>query len=352
MFTSSMWTYIKEEKDILLNLLDNHKIQDTVESISNLEAIYFVAHGSSYNACKTIAPLISQYARVRAYVYTPSDFRWNAISFQYENKDTTAIFAVSQTGTSRGVLEILDSINDCKKIVITNIENSPIDQQGDITYYLQVKEEDSNAKTKGYSATLLLLILFGLELGSIKGYLSTDDKDRILQSIQQEIEVLPRVISTTIEWCVRYVYGKGMQNLCVLGNGVHYGSALEGALKLMETMCIPTTYNDIVEFSHGMHRNLKEDSYVLLLNASGEQDLMEKTFTYCKNKGMHVLMITGDDGIENENVIYVGKYPYTSSLFLIVCTIQVISVFVPEINGLNPNREANDEYTNYVETRV
>ena len=60
-----------------------------------------------------------------------------------------------------------------------------------------------------------------------------------------------------------------MQDLYVLGTGMNYGTAMEGQLKLMETMCIPTMYNDLEEFSHGMHRSIGRGSSVLLLCTDG-----------------------------------------------------------------------------------
>ena len=80
MFESIMWKYMKEEKDLLLELLN----QDYKEL--DLDALYIVAHGSSYNAASAVAPFISKYASIRVYVYTPSSFKYNARSIDFENK--------------------------------------------------------------------------------------------------------------------------------------------------------------------------------------------------------------------------------------------------------------------------
>lgn len=352
MFESCMWTYMKEEKELLLNLLQNHNVQENIDSLKEIEALYCVAHGSSFNACNAISSIISKYAKVRCYVYTPSNFENNALSLQFENPKTTAVLGISQTGTSRGVLEALDKVKDFKKITITNEKDSPVDKQGDVTYYLQVNEEDSNAKTKGFSATLLILILFALELAYTKGNISLDQKNALLLEVEKEISNLDQIIENTISWCEKNQYGKGMEQVYVVGSGVNYGSALEGQLKLMETMCIPTMFNDIGEFSHGMHRSLKSNSYVILLNAQSGQDLMVKTFEYCKEKNIPVLMINGEEDIDDEGVLNVGRYRFTASVFSIITTIQAISAYVPEVNGFDPNRKANDDYTDWMTTRV
>ena len=63
-------------------------------------------------------------------------------------------------------------------------------------------------------------------------------------------------------------------------------------------------------------------------------------------------MINAQEESSYPDVINVGSYPKTSSVLLITTAIQVISVFVPEINGLDPNRNANNDYTEVTETRV
>ena len=45
-------------------------------------------------------------------------------------------------------------------------------------------------------------------------------------------------------------------------------------------------------------------------------------------------------------------YPLTQSVLVFTMALQVLSVFIPEAVGYDPNREANDDYTQYVRTRV
>lgn len=51
-----------------------------------------------------------------------------------------------------------------------------------------------------------------------------------------------------VSWLKDASYGKDMKDIYVIGDGMQFGSCLEGQLKLMETMCMPTMFNDILEF--------------------------------------------------------------------------------------------------------
>lgn len=350
MFESIMWKYMKEEGNLLSNLLQNSNVKTEGNKLEGIEALYLVAHGSSYNASNAIAPFITKLTGIRTYVYTPSGFRYNALSIYQENKATTWVLGISQTGTSRGVLEALEEVkeNGFKIVGITNEKDSPIDQMSDVTFYLECGEENSNAKTKGYSSTLLTLMMLAVELGKI----TTDEKEAIYKELQDQINEIEIVIDKTTLWCIKNKFGVDMNNIYVVGNGMNFATSMEGQLKLMETRCIPTMFNDIEEFSHGMHRSLNEDSYVMLLNSKVDCDLMEKTFEYLHHKNIHVVMINAENEINDGDVINVGKYDYTSSVLVITAAIQAISAYVPEINGQDPNRNANNEYTDWMETRV
>ncbi len=354
MAKSIMWNYMHEEKELLSSLLRSSNVKTSILHLDKIEALYIVAHGSSYNAAHAAAPFIMRKAGVRVYVYTPSAFRYNALALPLENVSNTLVLGISQTGTSRGILEALDYANSLgfKLIGITNEKNSPITQKTDLTFYLECGEENSNAKTKGYSATILTLLIFGLEIGFLRGKMTPAEKAAQYSELQKQIDEIDSVIEDTVAWCTKNNYGKEIDNIYMVGNGMNFATAMEGQLKVMETYCIPTMFNDIEEFSHGMHRSLNPKSHVILLNTKIDCDLMNKTFAYLKSKAIDVLMVNAQSPKKDDAVINISNYADTSSIFLMTAAIQAISVYIPETNGLDPNRPANDDYTDYVETRV
>ncbi|MBR3006486.1 MAG: SIS domain-containing protein, partial [Erysipelotrichaceae bacterium] len=189
MYESIMWKYMGEEKTLLNALITNETEKEKIHKIDRMKALYCVAHGSSYNAAMSIAPFMTELSGVRTYVYTPSNFRFNALSIKEEDKEDTWVLGISQTGTSRGVLEALEQAkNDGFRILgITNVEGSPIDKLSDVCLYLHCGEEDSNAKTKGYSSTLVLLMMLGIEMGK------DVDKDEYYAQLKEEIDHLDDV---------------------------------------------------------------------------------------------------------------------------------------------------------------
>ncbi len=354
MYQSIMWKYMGEEAILLKQLMEDSEVSEKASAFQNMQALYIVAHGSSYNAANAVAPMLSKLCHVRVYVYTPSNFIHNAHSLNWEDKAHTWICGISQTGTSRSVLEaVTRARNDGFSLLgITNTVDSPMEQISDVCCHLQCGEEDSNAKTKGYSSTLVLLWKLTLALAKGKNCITEEECAAIKAELFEQIEYLPQLQKQTREWCEQHHYGEHMEHLYVIGNGCNFATAMEGMLKLMETMCIPTMFSDIEEFSHGMHRSVKPESYVILLHDGLNAELMDKTFAYLNNKGCHTLMLNGADSKGSKEVIAWNPFPKTSSVLLFTAVIQVISAFVPEARDMDPNRNANDDYTECMNTRV
>ena len=58
MFESVMWEYIREEKEVLRNMLKDPSIQLIAQAYKDIECIYIIGHGSSYNAATSVRPAL------------------------------------------------------------------------------------------------------------------------------------------------------------------------------------------------------------------------------------------------------------------------------------------------------
>lgn len=352
-----MWEYISQEPEILERLLDSTEIAGLAGRIGKtLDCIYFVAHGSSFNAAMTVSDFLSRNAKLRVYVYTPANFRYNAASLAQETPERTLVAAISQTGTSSGAIDALRSAKAMgfSTLGITDVEGSPIARESDYTLILGCGEENSNAKTKGYSATLMVLMQWAIQLGRVRDALSEESANAIQQELAAQIRQLPQMLEQTLQWCHRHSFGSTVKDLYVLGYGMNFGTAMEGQLKLMETMCIPTMFNDIGEFSHGMHRSITPDSTVLLIAAPHPlQTLTKQTAAYLQSIRAHTILLdaTGQEDTAAAS-IPVPSHPLTQSVLLLTLAVQVLSVYGPEFLGTDPNRDAHNDFTEVVHTRV
>ncbi len=354
---SIMWEYIDEETAVLKNILLHDDVQKVIDKIDKgIEAVYFVSHGSSNNAAVAVSNFLAHYAKIRVYCYTPANILYNCATLDYEKRSKSLVISISQTGTSRGTLEAVEKVKSLGFPVlgITNVKNSPLDKLADISLLLNCGEECSNAKTKGYSATLMVLLCLSLAIARKKGYMTLAEANNITSELNDSVDELSNIAEKTVKWCEMTKFGKNIENIFVLGYGMNYGTALEGQLKLMETMCIPTMFNDMEEFSHGMHRAINKDSSVILINTEHHcKDLTNKTFSYLQGKTDKLLMINAsEDEFANQKIISIKNHPLTQSILGITLVIQILSVAIPELNGMDPNVDANNDYTECMKTRI
>lgn len=351
LYESIIWKYIYQEEELLTYILNNHQ---QIYFEENINRIYIVAHGSSYNAAISTKLIISKLCNIEVQVFTPDNFI-SIINSLSLNNDCLLI-GISQTGTSSGVLNALRKVkNICRIFAITALKGSAIDQLADKTIYLECGEEDSNAKTKGYSATLLKLMLFGVENAYKQRNIDKNKYDEILKSLKDEVSVIKKITKDIKDWCESTKFGVEMANEYLIGSGVNYGTAVEGQLKMMETLRVPTMYNDILEFSHGMHRAINNKSYLILINSGNDEarKIFVKTYEYMRRVTEHCVMINVSKTKTNDsNIIDIPLFEFDDSLLLTTLVIQVISTFVPEINNMDPNGWANDDYTKIVATRI
>ena len=353
LYESIMWQYIAEEPQVLANLLKRQDIKELAEKLCAFKQIYFISHGSSYNSSMTLMPFYARYAKVNVHCITAGNFIASEDTAALLNPEDTLVVCISQTGNSRGTLLAAELAKKygLKTVGIAASTSATLKKYCDEFIELQCGEEDSNAKTKGMSSTLLTLALFGTYLGYYKNNISEETVQKILKEFELQVEELTSVKEKAIQFCKDNDFGKGVENFYIIGSSMNYGLALEAQIKLMETMCIPTCAVDTEEFSHGTHRAIHPDTHVLVIRSEENKELADKTFKYLNNMTNTYMIETFKEN-NCKNVVQVENHPYTQSILTIVEFIQVISAYGPENNGLDPNRDANNDFTDLVETRI
>lgn len=353
LYESVMWKYIRQEKDVLTANISRKDIKEVAVQLCDYDTIYFVSHGSSYNASMTVAPFFMKNARINVHCVTAGNFiaSENQVSLLDANK--TLVVLISQTGNSRGTLEGA-RLADRYGIATLGLSADDTATLKKYTKYfltLNCGEENSNAKTKGMSSTILVLLLLATYIGAEKGIISEETEKAVINELCRQCNELEDVYNRTITFCKDNRFGTDMTNFYIIGSDMNYGLALEAQIKVMETMCIPTCAVDSEEFSHGTHRSINSNTNLLMIRTAQNADMAQKTFDYFDPLARMYMIETFNDN-KKVNVVNIPEHRLTESVLTIVEFIQIISAYAPELNHLDPNREANNEYTEVVETRI
>lgn len=241
-----------------------------------------------------------------------------------------------------------------KILTLTERADTPIRHAGD--YYLNFAcgLEDCNAKTKGYSASLLLLHLIGIEIGKQTDKISESTYIDIRNEFKQIVSQIPDIVEQTKAWVSQNKHWAKAQSILVIGHASNYGTAIEGALKVSETLCVPALFSDVDEYAHGYHRILFNDSYIIAIEGNGYGSAnMHKTFEYIRTITPNRLLISSlpRDNALND-VIWVSETEHVSSALLSVIVFQTLAVALPELIDQDPNVERHEDYLRSLKTRV
>lgn len=351
-----MWKHIYEQTDTLKELLYNEQIIEfsKIVPIHQLEKLVFVAFGSSYNCAFATKRLFEELTGIETVVYTPFDFIGENPLHRF-NASHTLVVGISQTGTSSGTAQSLKLAKEegFSVLSITERRRTPVAEIGD--YYLNFLsgEEPCNAKTKGFSHSLVLLMLIAIHFAKEKGTINDDQFSIHMKEIEESIEDIPDTIERTKKWIENNPEWSNIGNFLVIGYGQNFPIALEGQLKLIETLCVPGSICELGEFSHGFHRTIGPNLNVITLQTEGYgKEVMSITNEYLKlNSGKLLTISTLEDYAEDDNTISVPYRPLTASCINLAVVFQVLAAGLPELKGEDPNAPKNEDYPKLVGTR-
>lgn len=246
-----------------------------------------IARGSSDHACAYLKYAFETELGLPVGSYAPS------VSSVYKsnvNLSNALVIAVSQSGASPDVVGSVQAAraSGALTIAVTNKPESPLAQAAEFVLPLHANEERAVAATKSYVASMVAPLQLIAEL---KGDASLSAAVANLPETLTAALAVEGVAKTRAE---RFRYAQAM---VVLARGLHFGVALESALKLKETTGIQAEAYSAAEFSHGPVR-IVEEGYPILAYLSRDEtaDLTLKAYQELEAKGAELILIGADAG--------------------------------------------------------
>lgn len=211
--------------------------------------LVLVASGSSYTASMCARPYLAQTLGIPVEVMFPFTFA------HYESKLTGAddfVIVVSQSGASVNCIDALKAVAAAGAVprLLTTITDCDCARVSDEVYNWGCGEEAVGYVTFGPMSLATYLMQFAArvaELGGAQGTLAA-----CVAGIERAIAAHGAVLEHADAFIAR-VYQQLMQmdRVYVLGCGSNYGTALEGALKIGETVKVLAVAYEQDEFLHG-----------------------------------------------------------------------------------------------------
>jgi len=229
--------------------------------------IWIIACGSSYNASYCARPLMRKVLGMEVKVVTPFFFNY----YEDDLKADDFVFVISQSGCSTNSIMALDHLRKMgrRAIGLTGNLDSDFRDHADLLVDYGVGIEKVGYVTKGVVTLAEFLMLFALEAGRRLGTLTAAKvqsyKDEILAAAKAHVQVQ----ADTWKFIERHY--KALTAMSVVyscAGGSNYGVALEGALKIGETIGVPSFAYDAEEFIHGPNLQMTPNYTVFFVDSA------------------------------------------------------------------------------------
>jgi glucosamine--fructose-6-phosphate aminotransferase (isomerizing) len=214
--------------------------------------------------------MIERLARIRVEVDYGSEFRYRD---PLVGPDTLTI-VISQSGETADTRAALHEAmrKRSKTLAICNVVGSAITREASGTLITHAGPEIGVASTKAFTCQLTALFLIAMHLGQVR---ETLEPAKSLMLVDQLLK-LPAVIEDVLRRDAIYedltkVLFRSTDFL-YLGRGIHFPSALEGALKLKEISDIHAEGYPAGEMKHGPNALIDENLPVVVLATRDKED--------------------------------------------------------------------------------
>jgi len=321
------------------------------EELQGIRKIDIVAWGASRHAGLAGKHMIERLSPLTVEVDHAGEYRYRDPLVGPE----TLTLGITQSGETPDTVAALRQARGrgSRTIAITNVPRSAITREADGVIYTQAGPEVSVAATKSFTTQLAALFLFALHLAGVRRTLSpseTRSHFTALRELPAKLEAALACDHAAAQLAEEYAR---LQDFLLLGRGIHYPVALEGALKLKETSYLHAEGYPAGEMKHGPNALIDDNLLVVMLATRDPADAAsmlryEKTLANLKEVKEHggrVLAIAHQEDTEMaraaDRILYV---PASSELLLPLLEIvplQLLAYHLAVRRGADVDRPRN-----------
>ena len=326
------------------------KISD--EEFRDAEKINIAACGTSWHAATAGKFMIERLARIPVEVDYASEFRYRDPII---NRRSLGLL-ITQSGETADTLAAQREMiaKGSKTVAICNVVGAMIAREAHGTIYTHAGPEIGVASTKAFTAQLVALFLFALGLAQIRGNVSDEEGQALVEALSLlpgKVEEVLRTCDSECEKLARHY--STARDFLFLGRGIHYPIALEGALKLKEISYIHAEGYPAGEMKHGPNALIDETLPSVVLATKDERNRdsklrYEKTLSNIQEvtarSGRVIAVATEGDaqiGQLVDHVLFVPPAPELLQPVLDVIPLQLLAYHIAVRRGCDVDQPRN-----------
>jgi glucosamine--fructose-6-phosphate aminotransferase (isomerizing) len=308
--------------------------------LPQLRRAILVGCGSAWHASRLGEILFEDVARLPATARYASDLRHrNPIV-----EEGTLAIAVSQSGETEDTVAALDilMLKGAMGFGIVNVPGSRVAARAGAGAFLHAGEEKGAGSTKSFTTQVAVLTMLAIELGR-RRHLSPSQVEALVQGLERTPDLMDRTLAldpAIKDLAVRFHRHK---NWLLLGHGVNYPVAQEGALKLKEISGVHAEGIPAAEIKHGPIALVDQGMPVIVMAPSDStRDMVLTNMAEVRGRGGYIIAIAteGDKDIHHraDTVLEVPALMEPLSPLVTTIPLQLLAYHLAIARGLGVDR--------------
>jgi glucosamine--fructose-6-phosphate aminotransferase (isomerizing) len=326
---------IFEQPEVIRRVADNNKddIRAATKMIKGAWGTYFTACGTAAHAGLTATYLFSEIAKRHVNFAYGSEFPF--IEDFMEKR--SLLIAASQSGETMDTLEAVKSAkkHNSKVLALVNVPGSSLTRLADNTIYLKAGPERAVLSTKSYIAKLSMFLLFACEMaGEYK-----KGKKILIETSNELRKTLSKRYTTEVKRLSKKLIKH--EHIYIIGRGVNYPAALEGALKIKEASYVHAEGFAAGELKHGVIALIEKGTPCIAIVANDRaKDATISNAAELKARGGYVIGVACEDNQVFDEWLKVPDVKWASPILNIV-PFQLLAYYMTVFRGYNPDKPRN-----------
>ncbi len=267
----------------------NSRALDDLKKIIKNKKLIITGSGTSYNAALLGTYFLNRIARMTVNTFLPPDI---SDRLKYTHNGKSNLLVVSQSGETKDIKNAIDSFKTYSNgniIAMINNVGSTIGMISDYVLPTISDMEISVPATKTFINQATLFYTMALFLSGMK----KKDIDKKIKSLEKTIKKLNKKIDKNLDEVVKILYKRDFFH--VLGYGITYPVAMEGALKMKEINYINVEAMHSSEFKHGPLALITPHYPVIIISTKRDKHFTLSHINEIKTRDGYIIAISQKD---------------------------------------------------------
>jgi len=314
-------------------------------NVAEVPRITIIACGTSFYAGQVAKYWLERYAQVPVEVDIASEFRYRDAVFSPGG----VVMCISQSGETADTLAAMRHAKEQGQhtIAVVNVPESTMAREADLVLRTFAGPEIGVASTKAFTAQLVTLACFTLEMGKQRGVLDAEAMRRMTHRLSEVPARANEILGQRAEIEAMAPALAKVTDIIYMGRGTAFPIAMEGALKLKEISYIHAEGYAAGELKHGPIALIDENVPIVVIAPSDRW--FEKTASNLqevKARGGQVWLISDAQGLQSQRDhiaqgICVPKTDDFVAPILYALPIQLLAYYIAVEKGTDVDQPRN-----------